>query len=83
MPDKFVGQTVVRAEFFVEFYPTYCRKGIFMVLENERSFETGRISVMRGSRRVLVKVVLFQLRERGDLQDDATPDFFPDSKCPL
>ena len=50
---------------------------------NERSFETGRISIMRGSRRVLVKVVLFQLRERGHPQDDATPNFIPDSKRPL
>ena len=30
---------------------------------NEVSFETGRISVMEGSRQVLVKLVLFQLRE--------------------
>ena len=46
----------------------------------ERSFETGRISIMRGSRRVLVKVVLFQLRGPGHPQGDATPNFFPDSK---
>ena len=45
-------------------------------MQNERSFETGRISIMRGSRRVLVKVVLFQLRGRGHPQDDATPNFF-------
>ena len=50
---------------------------------NERSFETGRISIMRGSRRVLVKVVLFQLRGRGHPQDDATPNFFADSKRPI
>ena len=49
----------------------------------ERSFETGRISVMKGSRRVLVKVVLFQLRGHGHPQDDATPNFFADSKRPL
>ena len=49
----------------------------------ERSFETGRISVMKGSRRVLVKVVLFQLRGRGHPQDDATPNFFADSKRPI
>ena len=48
-----------------------------------RSFETGRISIMRGSRRVLVKVVLFQLRGRGHPQDDAMPNFFADSKCPI
>ena len=41
----------------------------------ERSFETGRISVMKGSRRVLVKVVLFQLRGHGHPQDDATAIF--------
>ena len=46
----------------------------------ERSFETGRISVMIGSRRVLVKVVLFQLRGRGHPQDDATSNLFADSK---
>ena len=50
---------------------------------NERSFETGRISIMRGSRQVLVIVVLFQLRGRGHPQDDATPNFIPDSKRPL
>ena len=49
----------------------------------ERSVETGRISVMKGSRRVLVKVVLFQLRGPGHPQDDATPNFFLDSKGPL
>ena len=46
----------------------------------ERSFETGRISVMKGSTRVLVKVVLFQLKEFGHPQGDATANFFPDSK---
>ena len=40
----------------------------------EKSFETGRISVMKGSRRVLVKVVLFQLKGRGHPQDDAMPN---------
>ena len=49
----------------------------------ERSFETERIYVMKGSRRVLVKVVLFQLRGRGLPQDDARPDFFADSKRPI
>ena len=49
----------------------------------ERSFETGRISVMKGSRRVLVKVVLFQLRGRGHTQDDVTPNFFADSERPI
>ena len=35
---------------------------------------------MQGSRITLVKVVLFQLRGYGHLQDDARPNFFPDSK---
>ena len=46
----------------------------------ERSFETGRISVMKGYRRVLVKVVLFQFRGHGHPWDDATPNFFPNFK---
>ena len=46
----------------------------------ESNNETGRISIMKGSRQVLVKVMLFQLRGCGHPQDDATPNFFPDSK---
>ena len=38
---------------------------------------------MKGSRRVLVKVVLFQLRGRVHPQDDATPNFYADSKRPI
>ena len=49
----------------------------------ERSFETGRISVMKGSRRVRVKVVLFQLRGCGHPQDDATPNFSSDFKSSI
>ena len=49
----------------------------------ESNTETGRISVMKGSRRVLVKVVLFQLRGPGHPQDDATPNFFANSKRPI
>ena len=49
----------------------------------ESNTETGRISVMKGSRRVLVKVVLFQLRGHGHPQDDATPNLFLDSKGPV
>ena len=49
----------------------------------ESNTETGRISVMKGSRRVLVKVVLFQLRGRGHPQNDATPNFFTDSEHPI
>ena len=41
----------------------------------ESNTETGRIFVMKGSRRVLVTVVLFQLRGRGHPQDDAMPIF--------
>ena len=33
--------------------------------------------------KVLVKVVLFQLRGRGHPQNDATPNIFPDSKSLL
>ena len=49
----------------------------------ESNTETGRISVMKGSRKVLVKVVLFQLRGRGHRQDDATPNFFTNPECPI
>ena len=49
----------------------------------ERSFETGRISVKKGSRGVLVKVVLFQLRGRSHPYDDAKPNFCADSKRPI
>ena len=49
----------------------------------ESNTETGKISVMRGSKRVLVKAVLFQLRGPGHPQGDATPNFFPDSESLL
>ena len=49
----------------------------------ERMFETRRISVIRGSTQVLVKVVLFQLRGCGHPQDDATPNFFANSERPI
>ena len=49
----------------------------------ESNTETGRISVMKGSRRVLVNVVLFQLRRRGHPQDDAKPNFLVDSERPI
>ena len=52
-------------------------------LRQKKSVETGRISVMKGSRQLLVKVVLSQLRGRGHPQDDTTPNFFPDSKGPM
>ena len=38
---------------------------------------------MTGSTRVLVKVVLFQLRGRGHPQDNVKPNLFLDSKGPL
>ena len=41
----------------------------------ECNTETGRISVMKGSKRVLVKVVLFQLRGHSQPQNDATAIF--------
>ena len=46
-------------------------------------FETGKISVIRGSTQILAKVVLFQLRGRGHPQGDATPNFKPNSKSIL
>ena len=49
----------------------------------ESNTETGRISVMKGSRRVLVKVVLFQLRGRSQPQNDATANSFKNSNCPI
>ena len=38
---------------------------------------------MKGSRQVLVKVVFFQLRGCSHPQDDATPNFFANSKRPI
>ena len=51
--------------------------------EIDSIFETGRILGMRGSRRVQVKLVLFQLRGCGYPQDTATPNFFPNLKGSL
>ena len=47
---------------------------------DESSFKIESSSIMRGSRRVLVKVLLFQLDGHGHPQDDAMPSFFLDSK---
>ena len=47
---------------------------------DESSFKIDCSSIMRGSRRVLVKVLLFQLDGHGHPQDDAMPSFFHDSK---
>ena len=49
----------------------------------ESNTETGRVSVMKGSRRVLVKVVLFQLRGHSQPQNDAMAIFKKDSKRPI
>ena len=49
----------------------------------ESNTETGKISVKKGSKRVVVKVVLFQLRGHGHPQNDATPNFFANSKRPI
>ena len=49
----------------------------------EKSLESVRISIMRGSRRVLVKIVLFKLRGPGHPQDDTKANFFPDSKSSI
>ena len=38
---------------------------------------------MKGSKQVLVKVVLFQLRGHSHPQDDAKTNFFADSKRPI
>ena len=49
-------------------------------MEDESRFEIESSSNMRGSRRVLVKVLLIQLDGLGHPKDDTTPSFFPDSK---
>ena len=49
----------------------------------ESNTEIGRISVMKGSRRVLVKVVLFQLRGHSQPKNDATTNFFANSERPI
>merc|ERR1712020_513053 len=49
----------------------------------ESNTETGRISVMKGSRQVLVKVVLYHLRGRSQPQNDATANFFANSERPI
>ena len=41
----------------------------------KRRFETGRISIVRGSRGVLVKAVVFHLRGCGHPQDHAILNF--------
>ena len=50
---------------------------------NESSYEIRSSFAMEGSKRVLVKKVIFQSRGHGYPEDDAMPNFFPDSKCPI
>ena len=45
-----------------------------------KNFETWKISFMRPSKWVLIKVLLFQLNGCGHLKDDSTPIFSPDYK---
>ena len=49
----------------------------------ESNTETGRMSVMKGSIRVLVKVMLFQLRGCSLPQNDGMANFFKNSKRPI
>ena len=49
----------------------------------EGNTETGRIFIIKGSRRVLVKAVLFQLRGHSQPQNDATANFFANSEHPI
>ena len=49
----------------------------------ESNTKTGRSFVMTGSRRVLVKVVLFQFLGPRLAHDGAKPNFSPDSKSSL
>ena len=46
-------------------------------------FETGKISIKRGSIQILAKVVLFQSRGRGHPQVDANANFFVNSERPI
>ena len=50
---------------------------------NGNSFETGKISIMEGSRQALVKVRLFQLRKCFYPQDGATPSILYESRSSL
>ena len=49
----------------------------------EKSFETGQIFAMKGSRWVLAKGVLFHLRGCGHAQGCAMPNFILDSKSSI
>ena len=50
---------------------------------NEINFEIGGKLVMEGSRRVFVKLLLFQSGGFGLTQDGARSCFFPDSKISI
>ena len=47
------------------------------------SYEIGKKNVIKGSRQVLVKVVLFQQVGHSQPQADATPNLFPDSRSSI
>jgi len=46
----------------------------------KKKFKTGIFFAMKGYRQVSLLEILFQLRGCGHPQNDATPNFFPDSK---
>ena len=48
---------------------------------NKKSFETGRISIVRVSRGVLVKVMFFYLRGCGHPQSHAMPKIIKSFNC--
>ena len=48
-----------------------------------KKFLSQIVSIMKGAIRVLVKVLLFQLRGYDHPKDDSTANFFPDSKSVL
>ena len=50
---------------------------------NEIILKTGKISVMRDSRQVPLKIVLFQLRGCSHPQVNAPPNLFPDSNSSI
>ena len=54
------------------------KKALYCLFES--NFETSQIFVLKGSRPVLVKVVLFHSRGCGHPQDDAMANVFLDSK---
>ena len=61
---------------------TYLKRNPFNQLF-ERSFKTGQIFAMKGSRWVLAKEVLFHLKGCGHAQGHAMPNFMLDSKSSI